>query len=75
MYVLSLCNLHFIFHGGLPEQQLSFGFDRLKICSQCWSHVFAMGCNILFCCERFERVVTVDNVLSDFLGTNAIRNY
>ena len=33
------------------------------------------GCNVMFCCERYQQVVTVDNVFSCSLSPNAIRNY
>ena len=34
-----------------------------------------MGCNILFCCQRYRQVITVDNVFNCSLSPNAIRNY
>ena len=33
------------------------------------------GCNVMFCCERYQQVVTVDNVYNCSLSPNAIRNY
>ena len=33
------------------------------------------GCNVMFCCERYQHVVTVDNVFNCSLSPNAIRNY
>ena len=41
-----------------------------------FGHVFSpTGCNIMFCCERYQRVVTVDNVVNCSPSSNAIRNY
>ena len=31
--------------------------------------------NIVFCCERYQQAVTVDNVFNCSLSPNAIRNY
>ena len=33
------------------------------------------GCNVMFCCERYQQVVTVDNVFNCYPSPNAIRNY
>ena len=32
------------------------------------------GCNVMFCCERYQQAVTVDNALSCSLSPNAIRS-
>ena len=34
-----------------------------------------MRCNVMFCCERYQQVVTVDNVFNCSPSSNAIRNY
>ena len=34
-----------------------------------------MGCNVMFCCERYQQVITVDNVFNCSRSPNAIRNY
>ena len=34
-----------------------------------------IGCNVLFCCERYQQVITVDNVFNCSLRPNAIHNY
>ena len=36
--------------------------------------VFALGCNVMCCCERYQQVVTVDNVFNCSPSPNAIRN-
>ena len=33
------------------------------------------GCNVMFCCERYQQAVTVDNVFNCSPSSNAIRNY
>ena len=33
------------------------------------------GCNVMFRCDRYQQVVTVDNVYNCSLSLNAIRNY
>ena len=32
-------------------------------------------CNVMFCCERYQQVVTVDNAFNCSPSPNAIRNY
>ena len=34
-----------------------------------------MGCHVMFCCKRFQQVVTVDNVFNCSQSPNEIRNY
>ena len=34
-----------------------------------------MVCNVMFCWERYQQVVTVDNVFNCSLSPNAILNY
>ena len=34
-----------------------------------------MRCNVMFCCYRYQQVVTVDNVFNCSLSPNANRNY
>ena len=34
-----------------------------------------MSCNVLFCCERYQQVVTVDNVFNCSLRPKGIRSY
>ena len=34
-----------------------------------------MGCNVMFCCERYQQTVTVDNVFNCSPSPNANRNY
>ena len=34
-----------------------------------------VGCNVMFCCERYLHVVTVDNVFNSSRSQNTIRNY
>ena len=33
------------------------------------------GCNVMFCCERYQHVVTIDNIFNCSPSPNAIRNY
>ena len=34
-----------------------------------------MGCNVMFCCERYQQVVAVDNVFNCSPSPNTICNY